>query len=54
MCWKYVGRLDLVIGFDTLLIMYEIYETKAYVLRSYGSGENDTRALFFTEDFGLI
>jgi len=34
--------------------MYEIYETKAYVLRSYLSKENDIRVLFFTEDFGLL
>jgi len=34
--------------------MYEIYITKAYVLRSYVSRESDVRVLLFTKEFGLI
>ena len=34
--------------------MYEIYTTKAYVLRSYISRETDVRVLLFSKEFGLI
>ncbi len=34
--------------------MYEIYDTKGYVLRSLISRESDARVLLFTEKFGLI
>ena len=34
--------------------MYEIYTTKAYVLRSYVSRESDVRVLLFSKEFGLI
>ena len=34
--------------------MYEIYETKAYVLKTIMRKESDQRVLLFSKDFGLI
>ncbi len=34
--------------------MYEIYETEAYIFRSYNNSENDKRTLIFSKDFGLL